>query len=68
MSGVELGKGLLQLLLLLSSGRVQETVSPAFLVVTFERTLADVILVLQVVVVVVVEAVGGQGGQKVETS
>ena len=67
MAGVELGEGLLQLLLLLPRWCVQETISPTFFVFTFEGTL---VLVLEVVAVVVeaVERVGGQGGQKVEAS
>ena len=72
MAGVELGEGLFELLLLLPCGRVQETISPTFFVVTFEGTLIRLVLVLEVVAVVVVveavERVGGQGGQKVEAS
>lgn len=67
MAGVELGKSLLQLLLLLPRGRVQETISPTFFIITFEGTRVPVLEVVAVVVEAV-ERVGGQGGQEVEAS
>ena len=76
MAGVKLGKRLLQFFLILSrGGRVQfEDISPtSFAFVTFEGTLIHAVLVLDtanvaVVVVAVERVVGGQRGQKVETS